>query len=139
MRWNRRLAGQLAITTVAITGMLLATSCSNPLVVDLVAESWSVRRYSNYAPITLTNVANRSGRPYDAAVITATCYNDQLESVTSEFSSGRFAIQADEVIPTLTLEHVKGWPYFIDFKVFCSFRSYSANFPAEPNPSFDVN
>lgn len=131
-------ARQLVIGLAATLAAALIPACSNPLVIDLVADTWSVTRYVNYAPVVIKNVVNRSGRPYQAAVITATCYNDQLESLTSEFRSQAFSIEPDELIPTVTLDHVGGWPYFINFKVFCRFSSYSELFPLEPNPAFEA-
>lgn len=111
---------------------LLLSSCTNPLYLELTASSFSVQRYADYAPITLYDVTNPSDRPLTGVMITASCTEDQFESLKHRFRSARFEIGPGETIPEVQLEYVEGWPYFTRFRVGCRFDASNDKFPMEP-------
>lgn len=118
--------------------VVLLTSCNSVAYAELQAESFSVARFTNYAPIVVQGLKNSTSLVLSAVVITATCYEDQFESLKQEYESAPFRIGPYETIAKVSLEHVDGWPYFTDFKVYCSFDAYNRAFPGEANATIKV-
>lgn len=128
--------GVILVSALALSALL--TSCNGTLFVELEVASWSVERYVNYGTITLVGVTNTTSRALSRVVITARCYEDQFESLTTDFASQPFAIAGDETLSQVSLEHTGGWPNFGSFNVFCSFDAMNRAWPGEPEANIHV-
>lgn len=122
----------ILIGTTLLLALLLSSCANGPLYTELTAASYSITRYSNYAPLLLKGVSNPGSRDLTQVVLTAYCKEDTYSSLDHKFESLPFAIRAGETLDQVTLDHVGGYPYFTGFRVGCSFDGYNQRFPLEP-------